>query len=479
MPVPVRRPRLGLEAMEARDCPALFVWTGKWSVHFSGYTPQGTGGNWLSGPSWSSLAVPAQPPGPGDDVYYRSDYVQGYADCTWSNSVPEVKSLHIIKSATGAPYSGTVQMGSVLLNNGLELRTGSIAQGPGTTLTVTRSDIYTSSLWDGGVLNSSANVATVEFKNTPVTIDPTSGPLEHGSDIKGKDNAQIQILSGTVQTARDVTWLIGSGASLHATDANLVVTLAGFIKPIEVKDAGSKLGLSGTFSTRGLNVAGGTAYIIGPGKTTTFARSVIASNPPAQSVNMSSGALVIDNGATLNANGLPVYIGGGKLTTRAVVQGEQDVAVIDTPQLGVDNFGLGAPTDITISDTAYNATGDNVHYFGMLIVTGITLWFKGTYRPVVDGTVAANGDESTKADLWLSEGRFAVDGGAGKATLAPESVNNPAGGYAVGRTWAVLSGDRMSRVLGSDYPAFAPPAGVWGLQGVDNQVIWRVKRLVA
>lgn len=190
-------------------------------------------------------------------------------------------------------------------------------------------------------------------------------------------------------------------------------------------------------SARGLLVQGGKAVAEGGGA---VKFSGVFNTAFFASVRMEGGALVVENGTTLDAGTTfdvvnqrdtqnNVSVAGGRLATRAKagVQAQPD-ATIKASTLYV----AGGTTEVKIGDVAENPAGVVGHQYGRLVATNDIAWNGGTYRPA-----CKPGDVNT-ADLWLAKGEFTV--GASDATggprVAPEAGG--AGNFAANSDYLVI-----------------------------------------
>ncbi|MBY0460078.1 MAG: hypothetical protein K2V38_22405, partial [Gemmataceae bacterium] len=202
--------RLGLEAFEARDVPAVFTWIGG--------NPNNSADPevWSVPEHWQVSGTPLDElPGPSDDVVFN----QGSTDCKLS-SVPN-------GTLSGAPlvfrsltvtgsYTGTVRLPQtadliVLTSFNLNAGGGAIAQVGGTALTV--NGTFT---WLAGVLNSTPSTATVNILGGG-SIDPGVGnTLTAGSTLVFGDSPADDENIGPTTTINGGGTLLLNGTSEEA-----------------------------------------------------------------------------------------------------------------------------------------------------------------------------------------------------------------------------------------------------------------------
>lgn len=321
--------------------------------------------------------------------------------------------------------------------------------------------------WTGGAINSSSNPANFTLTGTAATgwVDPPGAvfnTLTLNDNLTVAAGAKLEVLDGTVTSALHTSILVTGGASLKTGDAtNLLVSAASVTKSVKLTGAASKAEFTGTFRSRALEVESGTAKVLGEGKTSTFAGPVGFGGTA--SVLVTGGALVIENGSTLDTGTRKTCIAGGKLATQAYGTGAQPVANIKGNLLV-----QYTASEVKISDTAYNPSGVTGHQYGELKVDGNVEWDSGKYIPwVAGGTSSACGE-------WSSTGTFTIDSGGcvlAPWAAAPVPQNTE---YVVMRA----EGGFQKQFQTSTGPSYVDPAD-WGL-GTDsgfNTKKWAINKL--
>lgn len=337
----------------------------------------------------------------------------------------------------------------------------------------------------GGTLHVQGGSTT-----SPSQITPASGAtILSGTRVQAEWSAVLDVTTGGTElnygtlkftTAKPLVATGSSDVRVHGVKITSGVTAP---VPITVKTTQTgdapKLTTADLTSETGLIVNGGTAYITGSPSPVKFTGPDEGGGD--DTVEMRKGALVIDNGTTLEVPSTKeVWVRGGKLATRATYEGTQSPATIKAKALYTTESDLDNRTVIAISDTAYNPVGVTGHQFGQLVVEGKVYFWGGTYKPVVDGT--GNGTpaaESTKADQWTASGWFDIDGTSGAnntgAKIAPSVINLPSGQTTPRqyRTWTVIS---SSTGISYNVAPKMSPVNEWGWQRtvdiLKGQVYW-------
>jgi hypothetical protein len=364
--------------------------------------------NWTQDPvtlAPSSVAPdPTDADGP-DDIYFDGDIIRRAGGSSgmvqWASG--NVKSMHLVNT-----FAGTVQMGSISAETYVQ-RAGNISQSSGTTLTVTGSFD-----WTGGVLNSAANGATVALRGTTATITPGTGAtLQTGSLLSFENSVRGTASSGTIQFNSTQTISVKGTSRLDVI--GILLRSAGPNPNAITLPAGDsqKFYANNVYADMGLWVAGGTAYMVGGGDIEFYGsvNSVPPLTPPA-GVLMTGGALVIENGTTLDV-GLTqqVHMTGGKLATKPVNEAVQPRATIAGELLHVKGG------EVVISDGSY-APEIVGHKYGVLEVRGEVFWERGVYKPT-----AGAPQNGRFADLWHATGNFVI-GDQGPTGPRVEPISN-------------------------------------------------------
>jgi hypothetical protein len=420
-----RKIRLGVEALESREVPALFTWTGAVSTQATNSY------NWEV-----TEGVPAyELPGDGDDVRFTA-MSSGYHDA--ENLSPMWGASEAFGSLTlEAGYDGTVSVApdATFDVGDFTLAGGAIAQpAPSTPIEITGT--FT---WTGGVLNSLANGASVDILGAGSINLPTDGTLYCGSTLNFSNptaaavetvisGAGTLLFNGTSQDAIFVradaqVKFEGSTDAWAAIDSvNKTLTL----------DLGSNCGYVGTGTARplGLRVInnGGKFYLHGQVTLPmTGAANTIAYSQTSGSWLFPS-KLEIQSGCVLDVGNRGVEILGGSvwLTGNADLPVNQQIATIKGQyQMYGGSVGFGPPIQI----------GDGLEWCKFK-VDGDVFWRGGSYVPGIDC-----GPGGTKANQWVVTGTMTVDTTfVDKPTINPAPQFLPQGQQPSG-TWEVIIAD--------------------------------------
>lgn len=401
----VARTQLGRDAfLEARDCPAYW-WLGGLSNNSAGVAA-----------NWTTVASPSGP---------RSATLPGTNDTIEFNGGVSSQPCFYLGSGTSSYYSiGLVNgyAGAVHVYNALSYHAFVLA-APGVYNAYQDQTVDQDFDWTQGTLGG--NGTTMHLTGGTADVTPgTNGLLQTGMGLSFEGTVAGTISSGTVKFlgTRCVT-VTGSSAVSATNVAFTSLSAAG--DPVTLP-----AGQTQTFkadhvdSARGLLVKGGKAVIEGGGSVK-FA-GIVNQNLTA-SIQLEGGALVIENGTTLDAgtsfrtgpnqfvqNNVSVI--GGRLATRAKanVQAQPD-ATVDAIVLYV----TGDTTEVKISDVAENPAGVTGHQYARLVSTHNIEWSGGTYRP------SCQPGDLTKADVWFATDQFSVNNtqlnNGTAAKVAPEA----------------------------------------------------------
>lgn len=227
--------------------------------------------NWMNADNWLENAIP----GAEDAVFFTGSYTTD-ARLYGPLSPYSIRELRISSSYTGTlTLSNPLSVGSLKLDGGT-IDQPSSAYGSGLTITE-------KALWTAGVLNSTANLATVAFVNASVLIDSTGG-LTSGSQMTFEDCAATAAGGTTTFTNGETVLVSGTTA----------MTILGWTVAI-------------TSTSGPLTVDGATVNIIG--NSTIHSISVIHSGI----VNMSSGNNAISTVTITGGGANGVTVDGGTL----------------------------------------------------------------------------------------------------------------------------------------------------------------------
>ncbi len=422
---PPRSFRPACEWLESREVPATLTYVGNGTYPF------------MNAVNWS----PSQAPANGDDIIFNSSAV--------NVSAVTSPGIQFNSISLKAGYTGTVTLYTPSTFNEVVLESGNLA------LTGTDISIAGNLDWTGGTLHSGTSTRTVHILGgAAATVEPASGgTVTLGATLSFESNGT----TGSTGTFEHGTIEFKNGADLVVESYCAVqvkpppsftlqltnVDIAG-ASEIRIKSLGEVAVTSGTYATTDvpISVEGGTLKLIGS-STATFSGAVGWTNknlpppPDSASVMMSSGKIRIQPGSTLKGvDALEVRFSGGTLETLKNGDGVQPDAVIDS-----DLTNTGADVVILQDMPNRKPTGASTCIFGKLKVTGTCAWSGGTFRPVV----YAPGGNTDLADRWHVVGKFTITGGAGKAKIAPGTVDaqgNPNTQQpAVGQNWTIITSD--------------------------------------
>ncbi|MBX9627778.1 MAG: hypothetical protein K2X82_28530 [Gemmataceae bacterium] len=416
---PVRRNPLGVELLEFRETPATFRWLGGLSNNWAGYAQ-----------NWTTVASPGGPrsfvlPGSADDLRFDGSisnqpaFSLGYNTSTYS-------SISLVNN-----YTATVQTGTALTYTNFTL------DAPGTYDPIADQTVTGAFTWKKGDLGGNGPEMTI--RGTTATITPgtgVNGTLESGVGLTFAGSVVATISTGTLQFNSTRTITLTGSSKLSALDARLrqgvlrnagaITLLPGGFQVFEAKNLDSDLGL---------DVQGGTAHMLGGG-TVKFTGAVAGIDMV--NVQVSDGALVIENGTTLevgvDAQGDDkwVHVTGGKLASRPVNQAVQPAAVIKGRLVMTGG-------QVVVSDGSYTPQIQG-HRYATLRVNGTIHWTGGTYKPSTD---PANG--ATASDVWEATKLFII--GAGAVIDPTPDVGPITNTYAVLKAGLGITGDGQNPVM--------------------------------
>ena len=446
--------RPALEALEAREVPAVFLWTGAVST------------NALDAANWSSMEEPGGLPGEDDHLYFTGGLVANPGELGGPPSPPPISpsvncdNLQSLGSGFAgvhieSSYTGTVTMGEALTFGTFELANGAISQSASAfDLTVTGTFN-----WTGGVLNSSTTAATFTLSGATATVDPgANNTITTGSTLNLVARETGNGLVGTNATFSEGTVLFTNGLGLLIDNLcsaymqpkqpqapTAKVQFEGqnpfFKSEVKIKSGGSLTVLSGSFETneeQPLIIEGGTFQLNGS-STATFRGRATAFNNQGPLVQLTNGQIKLTQGSTLTADhGITLTKGANGAASLqtlwhvgngAINQAQPDANIVGN--LVIDGADIVFCTDKT-----------NRLAFARLVVTGGVNWSNSFYRPVVYGP----GGNNAPADRWYATGEFNI---GANAVIAPGTVN--AQGVPnvlqppVGQTWLVIESlDRLT-----------------------------------
>ncbi|MBX9622201.1 MAG: hypothetical protein K2X82_00145 [Gemmataceae bacterium] len=316
---PVRRNPLGVERLEFRETPATFRWLGGWQNSDQAAIPQ----NWTTSPSAPYVRSTVAPT-TGDVTLF--DPAASNRDCFNLGAIPAGSYFDAVRLLPG--YAGDVGAYGLTLTRDLWLDS---AQATFTLQGDTSVDRYFK--WTRGKLAGSGPTALRLIGGTAIIMPGAGNTLESTPRLSFEGNVTGTISTGTLRFMGDRTIKVAGTAAVSMTSLAVTTALAN-VEPVQVITVGPnddpKLTAADVQANTALLVVGGLARIKGAAPVT-FSAPVAAGDDA--SVKMLSGALVIDNGATLDSGGKNVDIDGGRLATAAVAAGNQPPATIKTKLL--------------------------------------------------------------------------------------------------------------------------------------------------
>lgn len=475
----VRRPQLGLEALEGRDMPrGMPVWTGEvsndfnnpnnWSTHqmpvadlfFMGTNAQrecvGLTGNWNSITVADNfpfrIVLGANPPEfvPNDpdpeDVPEPVDADPVTTNTLFLNApAAEIDQFH--------PWTGAVT--PIVVNPA--------PFGPGFSPAA-----FT---WYAGIINNTQYTSDVTVDDTTMLIAPEEG--SGAGEVKiGSDMTLTNAAVGTLY-AGIITFLNDAGEVLIQEGAGMVVNPGPFRPTVVKKDGVVNLGPTYTIT------GSSSYYLLESGREVLYGRlrnlggrmelyndtSLFLETPniplpaPSYGYLQESGMTILGGGSMLLAAPEPVKIRGGTLTTK------YGGGTADAEILGVLEFSGGL---LSIDQ------GSDPHHYGQLTVIGNLLWTGGTFRPCVEDAVDWGQSDRITATGTI---RMANDGDR-RPNLAP-SARDPEDNYVpptVDRHWELFRADagitNVNNALVFETPNWAieavgdPMVIQWNLRGI-------------
>ena len=375
----VSRSRLACEALETREVPATFSWLGMYNGDNAG-----TANNWTQSTS-APWVRSSTLPGANDDLRFDSA-VSSRSAFNLGAGTSSYKSISVVNN-----YSGQIQTYSSLTYQDFTLDAPSAVYNPQSDQTV--ADEFT---WTRG--NLGGNGPTMWLTGRTATITPgtgTNGVLQSGMGLRFASAVSATISTGTLEFM--------SSRTITLSDSSILRTLNTLVRGIRTPDAIRLLpGQSETFyadhteTNLGLLVEGGKAFMQGGGAVKFNGTARTWGTGQQMAVSMSEGALVIENGTTLEVPSTKwVEVLNGNLASMPKnIPGPQPAAVIKADRLVVVD-GV-----VTVSDGRYapHVVG---HRFATLRVEAAIDWQGGIYAPYVDPAAGA-----TAADVWESTSLF-------------------------------------------------------------------------
>lgn len=411
-----------VEALEAREVPAVFYWTGaqntdannpyNWSV---GGAPGLPGeGDVLHFSSTPSVPIPGQPSPPPTSA----------PDCVGLLSLGEGISFAAVYIES--TYTGTVTIAEALTFGTFQLAGGAISQ-PDATFSLTVTGSFT---WTGGTLNSSAALANFVLSGATAIIAPVGGEsVSLGSSIDFSNGSITTLQAGTLNVTKDAIELRVSGTSTLKVDpgAAAYAVIGGlFSTHIHIKPNASATVLTGYFNAKSRATNEG-SFTLNAGTTANFSGSIESTIAYLQK---SGGKTFLTNNSHLTtAVSKSIGIEGGILATLSGGPNTDTIAQIATNRLIV-----------TGGDIYINYGSEGYATFGLLFVSGEVLWNGGTFHSFV----SQNGD----SDKWFAT-KFTIGGTAAFSvtSLAGEWTPTPP---TSGSVWTILiSNNPIVRAAGT------------------------------
>jgi hypothetical protein len=444
--------RPGLEALEAREVPANFTWTGALST------------NALDAANWSSLEEPGGLPGEDDHLYFNGPSLVTIGDpdepyeggVSTSGSVVNCDNLQSLGSGfagvhIGAGYTGTVTTGEALTFGVFDLANGAISQSASAfDLTVTGTFN-----WTGGVLNSSAALANFTLSGATATIAPTGGAsVALGSSIDFSNGSTTTLKEGTLNVTKDGIELHVRTLSTIKVDpgANAYTVIGGlFSTHLQIKPNAKVTVLTGSFNAKSRVTNEGT-LTLSKDTAAEFAGSAASTT------------------AYLQKTGGKTFLTGGTslvtpLSKNIAIEGGILATISDSPDGWDGNVSASILTNRLI------VTGGDIHIaytaplrrtFGQLQVIGEVHWLGGTFHCVVPEDGSGDSWHSTKLTIG---GTAALSVTVIDAEWAPTTPTS-------GRVWDVLIADNpIVRAAGTP----SVDGQVWELVVQGNGTILAVK----
>lgn len=460
-----------LEQCEAREVPAMLLWTGAVD------TDAGNPWNWCDRSTYVSGVLPAA----GDDLYFEDAKplpTAAYTSCTGLTlSSGAFASIHVTSG-----YFGTVTFGSAIHTQIFELAGGAISQPTaGTDLTVTDGFV-----WTAGTLNSALSGANVFLAGATGTIDPGAGnSIISGSTLilnpRNGIGATLDVLPGNLNLAAGDGIEANSLCLVNIKPDEATVSISG--KPVPDEDKtkivfkqGAKLTVSrplaqfaGVATWNGKNLVlvndGGTV-LFNPNTRSTFGPAGAASKEKAF-IRQISGTFEINANAVVSVNGADQVA-----TPKAFMELSGGTLLARYPE----NAGLAVPAKL-VGNLRFS--GGQIAFagtFSAFTVEGNVKWTGGWFSPRLD--VSKNG----VCDTWFIEGELNIPNGAAVEIQPATSNYDPNTAIPAHFRWEVIKAG--SRKLGPN--ALHPSVGTVpgnapmeletsaNLDGTDAR--WRLRR---
>ncbi len=452
--------RPALEALEVREVPAAFTWTG--AVSSDALNPA----------NWSSFEEPGGLPGEDDHLYFGGPSVivipLGGPPSPPSPGGTSVNCDNLQSLGSGfagvhisAAYTGTVTMGEALTFGVFNLANGAISQSANAYgLTVTGAFN-----WTDGVLNSTPSAAVVYLNGGgTITLPGGNNTLTTGSTLTfgSSGGEKLTTISGGGNLLLNGT---GDGIFVNAdAKVNNVVQIG---SPNAVKgvnnalrtltvDTGALWGYTGQgTATLELQVGNTGGQFELQGQVNLAIKDFFNSTNVSgylQTVAAPTATLVIQNGSVLDVSmtkGADVRHGKVILVGNTAVA--QQVATIK----GKFEFRGGL---IGFHQTPTEVGGTLV--WGQFRVEGDALWAGGIYNPGLD--CRQPGQNQFSANKWVVTGTLLIDtSNADKPTIIPVPQFLPQGQEVAGQ-WTIIEANKITSVANNpQFPQF--PQG-WFLQ---------------
>ena len=424
--------RPNLEILDARDVPAVLLWTDA-----SGDNQFDTAANWSLGDGSNRV------PQAGDDLVFQANPSSGGGvgvDGGGGISPPVSYPSYGMHAPDGggdynsvtldASYTETVTVTGAFGTGDFVLQGGTIDQpsptspNVSTDITVTGAETAitpdgapTSFFWNGGTLNSTNSDAADYLNGGTAIIDPRSGTLATGDSLNYLNATTGTIKFGTLNFLNGSPLTIDGGSKVSvetAADkgqANFDGPAASYTDgkaKIELKNEGSLTVFGGgpwSSNNRTIVNNGGLLEIKDAGTTASFGAVAAppAGTPIVTDILQNTGTIKIHSSTTLTSSFGAMEVKAGSL-------------------LAVADGGVGARTStigcqLTVSGGTIRVTTN----YGILFVKKDIYWMGGTFQAAVDYTDDKNDEFQTNEKLYVG----------GTATLSIVPFNVPANGLAV------------------------------------------------
>jgi hypothetical protein len=437
-----RSMRLGLESLEAREVPAVVMWSGAVSDDFN---------NALNWDVLNSRPLHHKVPEAGDDIVFSGLYVldrhsaggAGIQDCVGlkPDASGAYNSLLMLES-----YEGTVTVAGGFDTRVFQLAGGTIDQpvasspfadtdiavigdetiDPNNSLLLT--GLPADFVWTGGDLNSTSTLSTLTIDGATAEFAPANaGAVSTGNNISLVNGAAAEFKVGEFNFTNNGVLTIGALCTAQVKP----VTVTSTVKYVGVKQI--NIDADGFFAVGGPGIFDGTGvplYNSGGGfsiydfATVKLGGKVKVGLQEYQSSFYQDGTgaySLLESGSNLQVE-KTAFITAGSFKT-AYTTNLADTVAAQTGTLTGDLYVSGGLIEVCVNATA--------KHYGTFYVTGTVDMEGGTYKPGIDGTT------SGKNDHWESGNNFWVDAFAGgSATLTPV---NPAGAATVANgIWNII-----------------------------------------